>query len=95
MNYTRFSSVFDTNKDDLVFYKKKKANDMNELQVKRKKQSVTGILWLFCLHRFYLGKYFTAIVQIFTGGGLLVWWFVDGYKIFTGTITDKNGVEID
>ena len=78
-----------------MFFKSEKAYIMNEVEVKRKKQSVTGILWLFMLHRFYLGKYFTAIVQIFTGGGLLVWWFIDGYKIFTGTITDKNGVEID
>ena len=73
----------------------KRQKNMNKLQLKRKKQSMAGVLWLFMLHRFYLGKHFTAIVQIFTGGGLLVWWFIDGYKIFTGTITDKNGVEID
>jgi TM2 domain-containing membrane protein YozV len=73
----------------------KRQKNMNKLQLKRKKQSMAGVLWLFMLHRFYLGKHFTAIVQIFTGGGLLVWWFIDGYKIFTGTITDKNGVEVD
>lgn len=65
------------------------------MTVKRKKQSIAGILWLFLLHRFYLGRHLSAVLQIISGGGFLIWWLYDGYKIFTGTITDKHGIEID
>lgn len=68
---------------------------MSDLTIKRKKQSVAGIMWLFMLHRFYLGRHLSALIQIITGGGFIVWWLYDGYKIFTGTIMDKNGVEVD
>ena len=52
-------------------------------------------MWLFMLHRFYVGRHLSALIQIITGGGFIVWWLYDGYKIFTGTIMDKNGVEVD
>ncbi len=68
---------------------------MQTEKVIRKKQSVAGILWLFMLHRFYLGRYISGLLQIFTAGGCLVWWFYDAYNIFTGKMTDKNGIEID
>ena len=61
----------------------------------RKKQITTGILCLFMLHRFYLGKPISAIFQILTGGGFLVWWGLDAYKINNGTITDSNGLEVE
>ena len=60
----------------------------------KKKQSTTGILWLFCLHRFYLGRYGTGLLQLFTGGGLCIWWIIDGIAIFKGTIKDSNGHEV-
>ena len=60
-----------------------------------KKQSVAGILWLFMLHRFYLGKYLSGIAQLFTGGGLLVWWIIDGISIAKGTMTDSSGKEVE
>ena len=60
-----------------------------------KKQSVAGILWLFMLHRFYLGKYVSGLVQFFTIGGLLVWWIIDGIAISNGTIKDSSGKEVE
>jgi TM2 domain-containing membrane protein YozV len=60
-----------------------------------KKQSVTGILWLFMLHRFYLGKHLSGVIQIVTGGGILVWWIIDGISIFKCTITDSSGKEVE
>ena len=43
----------------------------------------------------YKAKKTIRSIQIITGGGFIVWWLYDGYKIFTGTIMDKNGVEVD
>ncbi len=63
--------------------------------MKRKKQTICGILSLFCLHRFYLGKPISALVQIFTGGGLLIWYFIDIYQIVKCEIKDSNGNEIE
>ena len=60
-----------------------------------KKQSVAGILCLFMLHRFYLGKYLSGIVQLFTGGGLFIWWIIDAIKINNGTMTDSSGKEVE
>jgi len=68
---------------------------MEQIGEKRKKQSVAGIFWLFMLHQFYLGRPLIAVAQIFTGGGVLVWWIIDGIKIFKGTMTSKNGLEVD
>jgi TM2 domain-containing membrane protein YozV len=47
------------------------------------------------LHRFYLGKPISALVQIFTGGGLLIWFFIDIYQIVKCEIKDSNGNEIE
>ena len=63
--------------------------------MKKKSQTITAILCLFCLHRFYLGKPLSGIVQLFTGGGLIVWWALDAIKINNGTITDSNGLEVE
>ena len=69
---------------------------MNEAPKRRRRsQALTGILWLFMLHRFYLGKYLTGLLQILTGGGLLIWWIYDGFTIFNGTIKDRFGIEVD
>jgi len=45
-------------------------------------------------HRFYVGKTGTAIAQIFTFGGLGVWWLVDFIMIIVGNFRDNNGVRI-
>lgn len=43
------------------------------------------------VHRFYLGKLLTGILMLLTGGGLMIWWLVDLYRIVTGRLKDKQG----
>lgn len=51
----------------------------------RKRPWVAFGLWLtlgwFGAHRFYLDRHGTALLMLFTGGGALVWWFVDGFRL--------------
>ena len=51
-------------------------------------------LGIFGVHRFYVGKIGTGILQIFTLGGLGIWALVDFIMIIVGAFTDKNGVKI-
>ena len=43
------------------------------------------------VHRFYLGKIWTGIAMLFTGGGLFVWAFVDFIMAAIGVMKDKDG----
>lgn len=56
---------------------------------------------LFCLflgglsiHRFYVGKVGTAILQIITLGGFGIWLLIDLIMIIVGSFTDSNGKRI-
>ncbi|MDR2595587.1 MAG: TM2 domain-containing protein [Fibromonadaceae bacterium] len=42
-------------------------------------------------HRFYVGKTGSAVAQLLTGGGLIVWVLIDIINIATGKFTDVNG----
>ena len=57
----------------------------------QKSKTTTLILWLFSLHRFYLGKPGSAILYILTAGGLIVWAIIDLVAILNGSMTDKDG----
>lgn len=48
-------------------------------------------LGIFGAHRFYVGKIGTAILQIFTLGGLGIWALIDWIMIMVGAFTDKQG----
>ncbi len=48
-------------------------------------------LGIFGAHRFYVGKIGTAILQIFTLGGLGIWTFIDFIMIIVGAFKDKQG----
>ena len=56
-----------------------------------KSKTTTIILWLFSLHRFYLGKIGTGILYLFTGGGFLIWAIIDLISILKNTMTDSHG----
>lgn len=53
-------------------------------------------LLLGCLgiHRFYVGKIGTGILQIITIGGLGIWVLIDLIMIAIGKFTDKDGLLI-
>lgn len=50
-----------------------------------------GLLGWFGAHRFYLGRDGTALLMMFTGGGLLVWWIVDAF--FIGAFVRDHNAE--
>jgi TM2 domain-containing membrane protein YozV len=56
-----------------------------------KKKNTTIILWLFSLHRFYLGKIGTGLLYLFTFGGLGIWVIYDLVTILRGKMDDSDG----
>jgi hypothetical protein len=46
---------------------------------------------IFGVHRFYVGKIGTGILQIITLGGLGIWTLVDFILIIVGSFKDKQG----
>ena len=60
-----------------------------------KKKLTTLLLAIFLgglgVHRFYVGKVGTGILQAVTCGGLGVWALVDIVMIITGKVLDKHG----
>ena len=64
-----------------------------------KKRLVAFVLCFFLgwlgVHRFYVGKVGTAILQIFTLGGLGIWCFVDMIMILVGSFKDKQGIKLE
>jgi TM2 domain-containing membrane protein YozV len=63
------------------------------------KHILPAALLCFCLgvfgaHRFYVGKTGTALLQLFTLGGLGIWMLYDLIMLVTGEFTDKEGNRI-
>jgi TM2 domain-containing membrane protein YozV len=46
------------------------------------------------VHRFYVGKIGTGILQLITFGGLGIWALIDLIMIAIGKFTDKSGLPI-
>ncbi len=42
------------------------------------------------IHRFYVGKVGTGLIQLFTAGGLGIWVLIDFIMILVGTFRDKE-----
>ncbi|HEV8358574.1 MAG TPA: TM2 domain-containing protein [Gemmatimonadales bacterium] len=49
------------------------------------------LLGVFGAHRFYVGKIGTGILQLFTFGGLGLWWLYDVITIASGEFRDADG----
>ena len=64
-------------------------------QASAKKRLVAVLLCFFLgalgIHRFYVGKIGTGVVQLLTLGGLGIWAFIDFIMIIIGKFTDKDG----
>jgi TM2 domain-containing membrane protein YozV len=60
-----------------------------------KSKVVAALLCFFLgglgVHRFYVGKIGTGVIQLFTLGGLGVWALIDFIMILVGAFKDKNG----
>jgi len=60
-----------------------------------KSNTVALLLCLFVgflgIHRFYVGKIGTGVVQLLTLGGLGIWAFIDLILIILQKFTDKEG----
>lgn len=63
-----------------------------------KRALTTGLLCFFLgvfgAHRFYVGKYVTGFLQLFTLGGLGLWMVFDLIMVITGQFKDKEGRRI-
>ena len=51
-------------------------------------------LGMFGIHRFYVGKIGTGILQLLTLGGFGIWTLIDFIIIVCGNFTDKSGAQI-
>ena len=51
-------------------------------------------LGTFGIHRFYVGRIGTGIVQLLTFGGLGIWALVDFIMVVTGNFKDGQGLYI-
>lgn len=64
-------------------------------EVSEKNRLAALLLCLFLgeigVHRFYVGRTGSAILQIVTAGGLGVWLLVDFIMIIAGSFKDKDG----
>ncbi len=53
-----------------------------------------SFLGIFGIHRFYVGKYFTGILQLLTLGGLFFWTIIDWFMIIKEKFTDYGGEKL-
>ena len=64
-----------------------------------KSKFVAAVLCFFLgilgVHRFYVGKIGTGVLQFFTGGGLGVWWIIDLVMILLSKFTDQDGHKLE
>lgn len=48
-------------------------------------------LGIYGVHRFYTGHIRAGFIQMLTGGGFVIWWFIDILTIATGNFKDSKG----
>ena len=53
----------------------------NEYEKKKKKVAIGYVLWIIGFHYLYLKKVGVQFAFWFTGGGFLVWWFIDLFRM--------------
>ncbi len=50
------------------------------------------LLGIFGGHRFYTGHVVSGVIQLFTGGGMYIWWLADIFSIVSGSFRDSHGL---
>ena len=53
--------------------------------------ALSGVLGMFGCHRFYVGKIGSGLCQLFTFGGLGVWYLYDVIMVASGAFRDVDG----
>jgi len=53
--------------------------------------ALSGVLGMFGCHRFYVGKIGSGLCQLFTFGGLGIWYLYDVIMVASGSFRDANG----
>ena len=59
-----------------------------------KDKETAYLFWLLGVHRFYLGKPKTALLQLVTIGGFGIWWIIDFFAI-PKMVGDYNKEELN
>ena len=71
---------------------------MTDIEISEKGFVPTILLCFFFgmlgVHRFYVGKIGTGILQLLTLGGLGIWVLIDFIVIVTGSFKDKRGLPV-
>lgn len=74
------------------------AFDMMGMPVSTSSRLIAALLCFFVgvlgIHRFYVGKVGTGVLQLVTFGGLGIWTLVDFIVILVGTFRDKQGRQL-
>jgi len=53
--------------------------------------ALSGVLGVFGCHRFYVGKIGSGLCQLFTFGGLGIWYLYDVIMVASGSFRDASG----
>ena len=56
--------------------------------------ALSGVLGFFGCHRFYVGKVGSGLCQLFTLGGLGIWWVYDVILVASGSFRDAEGKRV-
>jgi len=70
------------------------------LKLPQKKSFQTTLLLCFFLghfgvHRFYVGKIWTGLLMLLTGGGLGIWYIIDMVTIILGKFKTKQKIHLN